>query len=227
MNELAANIEQIRNRIATACRRAGRDVGAVLLLGVTKTVPPEMVDAAVAAGLTVFGESKVQEAQAKIPVVAGRTHWHFIGHLQTNKARAAVALFDLIQSVDSLKLAAELDKWAAHAGKIQPVLLEINLAGEASKHGLRVEDAPAALAEINRFTHLEVRGLMAIPPAAPTPDQTRPYFRQLRQLRDQLGVPELSMGMSHDFEIAVEEGATIVRVGAAIFGERKRYEPAE
>ena len=227
MNALAANIEQIRGRIAAACQRAGRDAGDVLLLGVTKTVGPEMLDAAVAAGLTVFGENKVQEAQAKIPAVAGRARWHFIGHLQTNKARAAVALFDLIQSVDSVKLAGELDKWAALSGKTQSILLEINIAGEASKRGLRPEDLPATLAEINRRTHLEVRGLMAIPPAAADPEQTRPFFRQLRTLRDQLGLPELSMGMSHDFEVAVEEGATIVRIGAAIFGERKRHELAE
>jgi len=227
MNELAANIERIRDRIAAACQRAGRDAGDVLLLGVTKTVAPELVDQAVAAGLAVFGENKIQEAQAKIPAVAGRARWHFIGHLQTNKARAAVALFDLIQSVDSVKLAGELDKWAAVAGKTQPVLLEINIAGEASKHGLRPADAPAALAKINRLAHLDVRGLMTIPPAAADPELTRQYFRQLRQLRDQLGLPELSMGMSYDFEIAVEEGATIIRVGAAIFGERKRYEPAD
>ena len=227
MNTLAANIEQIRDRIAAACRRAGRDAGDVLLLGVTKTVLPELVDAAVAAGLTVFGENKVQEAQAKIQAVAGCARWHFIGHLQTNKARAAVELFDLIQSVDSVKLAGELDKCAAHAGKTQPILLEVNIAGEASKHGLRPEDLPAALAEINRLTHLEVRGLMAIPPVAADPEQARPFFRHLRTLRDQLCLAELSMGMSHDLEIAVEEGATIVRVGAAIFGERKRYEPTE
>ena len=224
MNDLAANIERVRDRIAAASRRAGREAGNVLLLGVTKTVAPEMVDAAAAAGLTVFGENKVQEAQAKIPAVTGRARWHFIGHLQTNKARAAVALFDLIQSVDSCKLAGELDKWAAHAGKTQPILLEINIAGEASKHGLRPEDGPAALAEINRLTHLEVRGLMAIPPATADPDQTRQYFRRLRHLRDQLGLPELSMGMSHDFELAVEEGATIVRIGTAIFGDRNRHE---
>ena len=227
MNALAANIELIRDRIAAACQRAGRVAGDVLLLGVTKTVLPETLDAAVAAGLTVFGENKIQEAQAKIPAVAGRARWHFIGHLQTNKARAAIALFDVIQSVDSVKLAGELDKWAALDGKTQSILLEVNIAGEASKHGLHPDDLPAVLAEINRLTHLEVRGLMAIPPATADPEQTRPFFRHLRTLRDQLGLPELSMGMSHDFEVAVEEGATIVRIGAAIFGERKRYEPTE
>ena len=227
MNELAANLDRIRARIAAAAQRAGRDADTVLLLGVTKTVPPEDVDTAVAAGLITFGENKIQEAKAKVPVVSGRARWHFIGHLQSNKAREAVALFDLIQSVDSVKLAGELDKWAAQAGKTQPVLLEVNIAGEASKHGFRPEDLLASLAEIQRCTHLEVRGLMTIPPVVDEPEKARPFFRRLRQLRDQLGLPELSMGMSHDFEIAIEEGATIVRIGAAIFGERKRHEPEE
>ena len=163
MNELAANIEQIRERIAAACRRAGRNAGDVLLLGVTKHVLPEIVDTAVQVGLTTFGENKIQEAKAKIPAVSSRARWHFIGHLQTNKARDAVEMFDLIQSVDSLKLAVELDKWAARAGKTQPVLLEVNVAGEASKHGFRPEDLPATLPEILRLSHLEVRGLMTIP----------------------------------------------------------------
>ena len=227
MNELADNLERIRARIAAACQRAGRDVGEVLLLGVTKTVPPETIDMAVSAGLTTFGENKIQEAKAKIPLVSGRAHWHFIGHLQSNKAREAVGLFDLIHSVDSLKLAGELDKWAAHTGKHQPILLEVNVAGEASKHGLRPEDVPGAMAQINRLVHLEVRGLMTIPPFTANPEQARPYFKQLQTLRDQLGLPELSMGMSHDFEVAIAEGATIVRVGAAIFGERKRHELEE
>ena len=227
MNELADNLDRIRARIATACQQAGRDVGDVLLLGVTKTVPPEAVDAAVAAGLTTFGENKIQEAKAKIPEVSSRARWHFIGHLQSNKAREAVALFDLIQSVDSVKLAGELNQWAERAGKTQPILLEVNVASEASKHGLRPEDVAAAVTEINRLAHLEVRGLMTIPPYAVDPEQARPFFRQLRTLRDRLRLPELSMGMSHDFTVAIEEGATIVRIGAAIFGERKRHEFAE
>ena len=227
MNELADNLDRIRARIATACQQAGRDVGDVLLLGVTKTVLPEAVDAAVAAGLTTFGENKIQEAKAKIPEVSNRARWHFIGHLQSNKAREAVALFDLIQSVDSVKLAGELNQWAERAGKTQPILLEVNVASEASKHGLRPEDVAAAVTEINRLAHLEVRGLMTIPPYAVDPEQARPFFRQLRTLRDQLRLPELSMGMSHDFTVAIEEGATIVRIGAAIFGERKRHEFAE
>ena len=227
MNELADNLERIRARIEDACQRAGRAVDEVLLLGVTKTVPPETIDMAVAAGLTTFGENKLQEARAKIPLVSGRAHWHFIGHLQSNKAREAVTHFDLIQSVDSLKLAGELEKWAAHGGKNQSILLEVNVAGEASKQGLRPEDVPAAVAQINRLAHLEVRGLMTIPPFTANPEQARPFFRQLRILRDQLGLPELSMGMSHDFEVAITEGATIVRIGAAIFGERKRHELEE
>jgi len=227
MNELADNLERIRARIDVACQRAGRGAGEVVLLGVTKTVPPETIDMAVAAGLTTFGENKLQEARAKIPLVSGRAHWHFIGHLQSNKAREAVNHFDLIQSVDSLKLAGELEKWATHAGKTQPILLEVNVAGEASKQGLRPEDLSAAVAQINHLAHLEVRGLMTIPPFTANPEQARPFFRQLRTLRDQLGLPELSMGMSHDFEVAITEGATIVRIGAAIFGERKRHELEE
>ena len=227
MNELTANLDQIRARIAAAAQRTGRDAGRVLLLGVTKNVLPETIDAAIHAGLTTFGENKIQEAKAKIPVVSSRARWHFIGHLQTNKVRDAIELFDLIQSVDSIKLAGELDKCAARAGKTQPILLEVNVAGEASKHGFRPEDLPAALPEINRLSHLEVRGLMTIPPVVDELEKARPYFRQLRTLCDQFGLPELSMGMSHDFEVAIEEGATIVRVGTAIFGERKRYEPEE
>jgi len=187
------------------------------LLAVTKTVPPELVDAALDAGITVFGENKLQEAKAKIPLVSSRAHWHFIGHLQTNKARDAVELFELIHSVDSLKLAAELSKWAEHAGKTQAILLEVNVAGEVSKFGIKPEDLPATLAEIQKLPRLEVRGLMTVPPFVGDP---RPHFRRLRDLRDVTGLRELSMGMSHDFQVAIEEGATIVRIGTAIFGER-------
>jgi PLP dependent protein len=206
MTDLAAKIETIRQRIPTG----------VSLVAVTKTVPPEQVDAALQAGIEIFGENKVQEAKAKIPLVSSRARWHFIGHLQTNKARDAVELFDLIHSVDSVKLAGELDKWADHAGKTQPILLEVNVAGEASKFGIKPEDLPAALAQIHEFSHLDVRGLMTVPPVK----DPRPCFRRLRELRDAAGLQELSMGMSHDYEIAIEEGATIVRIGAAIFGER-------
>lgn len=196
----------------------------VTLVAVTKTVPPEHVDDALNAGITIFGENKIQEAKAKIPLVSSRARWHFIGHLQSNKARDAVELFELIHSVDSVKLAGELNKCADRAGKTQPILLEVNVSGEASKFGIKPQDLPATLAEIQKLSRLEVRGLMTVPPLKKDP---RPYFRQLRQLRDETGLRELSMGMSHDFEIAIEEGATIVRVGTAIFGERKKHEPSE
>ena len=220
MTELAANIHRIQDRI----RVSGREI---TLLAVTKTVPPDRVDGALAAGITVFGENKVQEAKTKIPLVSSRARWHFIGHLQTNKARDAVELFELIHSVDSVKLATELNKWADRSGKTQPVLLEVNLAREASKSGIKPEDLPATLAQINQLPRLEVRGLMTVPPYCVEAEKVRPYFRRLCELRDGNGLCELSMGMSHDFEIAIEEGATILRIGTAIFGERKKHEFTE
>ncbi len=191
------------------------------MIAVTKTVTPERIAEALDAGAVFCGESKVQEAKAKIPLVSGRARWHFIGHLQTNKVRDAVDLFEMIHSVESVKLAVEIDKWADRLGKTMPVLLEVNVAGEASKFGLKPADLPATLAELNKLTRVEVRGLMTIPPAGKDP---RPFFRKLRELRDAHGLPELSMGMSHDYEMAVAEGATMVRIGTAIFGERKKTE---
>jgi pyridoxal phosphate enzyme (YggS family) len=207
VSTIADNLARLRAKIP----------GHVALIAVSKTVPPELIEEALAAGQTLFGESKVQEAKAKIPVVSSRARWHLVGHLQSNKARDAVALFDLIHSVDSVKLAAALNKWADHAGKTQQILLEVNVSGEASKFGFRPEDVPAALDQINALPRLEVRGLMTVPPAG---KDARPFFRQLRELRDRLGLPELSMGMSQDFAAAIEEGATMVRIGTAIFGER-------
>lgn len=206
MSSIRENLERIRARL-----------GQAQLIAVSKTVPPERIEEAVAAGQWLFGESKVQEAKAKIPVVSGRARWHMVGHLQSNKARDAVALFDLIHSVDSVSLATELNKWAERMGKTQAILLEVNVSGEASKFGFKPEDVEAALEQINALPRVEVRGLMTIPPAG---KDARPFFRQLRQLRDRLGLAELSMGMSHDYEVAVEEGATMVRIGTAIFGER-------
>jgi len=194
---------------------------------VTKAIEPARVAEALEAGVTVFGESKVQEAKQKIPLVSGRACWHLIGHLQTNKARDAVALFELIHSVDSVKLAVELNKWAERAGKAQPILLEVNVSGEAGKFGLPPAELTGALDAINKLPRLEVRGLMTVPPFTEELEKARPHFRRLRELRDTLGLRELSMGMSHDFEIATEEGATIVRIGTAIFGERKQHEPEE
>lgn len=224
MTRIAANIAATQTRVAAAAQRAGRDPAAVQLIAVTKTVSPEQLAEAVAAGLSVFGESKVQEARAKIPLVTGRARWHMIGHLQTNKARDAVALFEVIHSVDSLKLAVELDKWAERAGKTQPMLLEVNVSGEASKFGLKLEDVEAAVEQMNKLPRLEVRGLMTMAPFFEEAGKARPFFRQLRELRDRLGLMELSMGMTHDFEVAIEEGATMVRVGTAIFGERIKAE---
>jgi pyridoxal phosphate enzyme (YggS family) len=211
MSQIAGNIARIRAKLGER----------VTLIAVTKTVEPQRIAEALAAGVTVCGESKVQEAKAKIPLVSGRARWHFIGHLQTNKVRDAVDLFEMIQSVDSVRLAREIEKWADRLGKTMPVLLEVNVAGEASKFGMKPEELPGALAELNALRRIEVRGLMTIPPAGKDP---RPFFRRLRELRDAHGLPELSMGMSHDYEIAVEEGATMVRIGTAIFGERQKAE---
>lgn len=227
MSEVAHNINQIRQRIRSAAERAGRQPEDVTLVAVSKTVEPERLEAALVAGQTLFGESRVQEAKVKIPLIAARAHWHMIGHLQTNKARDAVALFDVIHSVESVKLAAELSKWAERAGKAQAILLEVNVSGEASKFGLKPEDLESTLTEINKLPRLEVQGLMTIAPVAEEVEKARPYFRRLRELRDALNLRELSMGMTHDFEVAIEEGATLVRIGAAIFGERKRHEPEE
>lgn len=227
MNEVAHNVERICERIRAAALRAGHRPEDVTLVAVSKAIEPERIEAAVAVGQTLFGESKVQEARVKIPLVSQRARWHLVGHLQTNKAREAVALFELIHSVDSIKLAAELNKWAERAGKAQAILLEVNTSGETSKFGLKPEDLGAALSEINKLSRLELQGLMTIAPFFEDVDKTRPCFRRLRELRDQAGLRELSMGMTHDFEIAIEEGATMVRVGTAIFGERKRHESAE
>ena len=224
--DLAANLEAVQRRIAAACERAGRDPASVQLLAVTKGHPPEVVRAAVDLGLTLFGENKVQEAKAKIPLCPGRTRWQMIGHLQTNKAREAVELFDMIQSVDSLHLAAEINKRAEQAARTMPVLLEVNLAGEASKFGYRPEQLLADLEQINALPRLEIHGLMTMAPWTPEPEKIRTVFRQLRELKERcaaaLGapLPQLSMGMTGDFEVAIEEGATIVRIGTALFGER-------
>jgi len=227
VDEVAHNLDRVRGRMRAAAARAGRRSEDVTLVAVSKTVEPERLEAALAAGQMLFGESRLQEAKAKIPLVSGRAHWHMVGHLQSNKARDAVALFELIHSVDSVRLAVELNKWAERAGKTQVILLEVNASGEASKFGLEPEDVEAALREINRLPRLEVQGLMTIAPLRDNVDEVRPCFRRLRELRDRAGLRELSMGMTHDFEVAIEEGATMVRIGTAVFGERQRHEPTE
>lgn len=229
---IADNLHAIRQRIAAACARAGRPESDVALLAVSKTHPPEAIEAAVTAGQLWFGESKVQEAKAKIPLCPGRARWQFIGHLQSNKVRDAVSLFELIQGVDSLGLAEEISKRAELAGRTLPILLEVNVAGEASKFGYAPERLLADLPALNRLPRVELHGLMTIPPFAPVPDQARPYFRRLRELRTAaeqvLGapLPHLSMGMSGDFEVAIEEGSTMVRIGTALFGERPKLQAA-
>ena len=225
---LAENLEKIQQRIRAACGRAGRDPESVTLLAVTKSQPPEAVQEAARLGLTLFGENKVQEAKAKIPLCPGNLCWHFIGHLQSNKCRDAVDLFKMIQSVDSLSLAREIDKRAGQASKTMPVLLEVNVAGEASKFGYRPEQLLAELKALNALPRIEIHGLMTVPPWSAEPEKSRPHFRRLRELKERaeavLGapLPQLSMGMSGDFEIAIEEGATMVRIGTELFGLRPK-----
>jgi pyridoxal phosphate enzyme (YggS family) len=227
---IADNIKTVMDRIADAAKRAGRDPDSVRLVVVTKAVDRERINEAVAAGATILGENRVQEAREKIEKLGSVASWHLIGHLQANKARHAVKLFDLIHSVDNRELAAEIDKQAARIGKVQNVLIEVNIAGEASKAGMAVKNAPALVREIAKHRNITVRGLMTIPPFSEKPEDSRPYFCVLRELAESIArenIPnaamrELSMGMSNDFEVAVEEGATLVRVGTAIFGERNK-----
>ncbi len=220
---IAAGVAEVRARVAAAAARSGRDPAAVTIIAVGKTFPAEMVAAAVAAGIADVGENRVQEAAAKRPAVetllGGRDHprWHLIGHLQTNKVRTALQFFDILHSVDSLRLAEAISRAATVP---IDVLIEVNVAGEPTKFGFGPEMVPDAAARIGRLPNLRLRGLMTVAPAADDPEEVRPVFRRLRELRDAIGLADLSMGMTHDFEVAVEEGATMVRVGRAIFGER-------
>ncbi len=226
--DLADSLNAIQTKIEAACVRTGRDPGRVTLLAVSKSQPPEAVRAASELGLDTFGENKVQEAKAKIPLCPGRLRWHMIGHLQTNKCRDAVQFFEMIQSVDSLELAEEINKRAAQAAKTMPILLEVNIAGEASKFGYPPDRLLRELEQINALKRIEIQGLMTIAPWATEPEKVRPVFRRLRELKERseqiLGaaLPHLSMGMSGDFEVAIEEGATLVRIGTALFGPRSQ-----
>lgn len=213
------NLAAVEQRIAAACARAGRTRGDVTLVAVTKTFPASFVEEAIAAGATDIGENRVQEARDKKPLVKGGARWHLIGHLQSNKAKDAVRLFDVIETVDSVDLATKLARAAQAAGKTLEVLLEINIGNEAQKSGITPEEVEAIAREVRGIAPLRLTGLMAIPPHG-TPEETRPHFRALRLMRDALGLQQLSMGMTDDFEVAIEEGSTIVRVGRAIFGER-------
>lgn len=220
---LADRIEQIRSRIAAAAERVGRAAGDVKLVAVSKTHPADTLRAATGLGIRVFGENRVQEGESKI-VEIGRdvAEWHLIGHLQSNKARRAVQLFDVIQSVDSLELAQRLERICSEEGRDElDVFVQVDLAGEATKSGVTETELGDIVDYLSSCKHLRLQGLMLLPPYFDDADQARPYFQRLRELRDNL-LPggELSMGMSHDFEVAIEEGATVIRVGTAIFGSR-------
>lgn len=202
-----------------ACERAGRRREEVLLVAVTKTFPASDVSAAIAAGLAHVGENRVQEARDKQPEVVGSAHWHLIGHLQSNKAKDAVRLFDVIHTIDSIDLGQRVARMAEAAGKRQQVLIEVNIGNEPQKAGADPRDVARLAKELQSLPSLHLLGLMAIPPHG-EPEETRPWFRRLREMRDDLGLEQLSMGMTDDFEVAIEEGSTIIRVGRAIFGSR-------
>lgn len=235
MEQVAEKLATVRARIARAAQRAGRQPSDVELVAVSKTHPPEAVREAMEAGQAIFGESRVQEARAKAPLLPGRLRWHFIGRLQKNKVRPALGCFELIHSVDSLELARQIDRVAGEEGQRPRVLLEVNVAGESTKFGFSAGDLRAEAEALNGLGRLEITGLMGMAPYAEEAEDSRPYFVKLRELRDELRettgwpLPELSMGMSGDYEVAVEEGATLVRVGSAIFGTRsgKQWRPAE
>jgi len=213
------NVADVRARIAAACARAGRKVDEVTLVAVSKTFPASAVEEAFAEGITDVGENRVQEAREKKPDVKASGRWHLIGHLQSNKAKDAVRLFDIIQSVDSAALAEKIAKAAEGEGKRQAILLQVNIGRESQKTGIDPHEVGQLAETIRNNAALDLRGLMAIPPVGEA-EETRRWFRELRQLRDRIGVEHLSMGMSEDFEVAIEEGSTMVRIGRAIFGAR-------
>ena len=218
---IADNILEIRKRIARAARRAGRDPEQITLMAVSKTVEPERIREAHAAGIRVFGENRVQEFEKKAPALhdlAG-ARWHLIGHLQSNKAKKATDLFGAVDSLDSISLGRKLD---GSATRKLPVLIEVNVGGEEAKSGVAPESPELGELVRGNWAQLEVRGLMTVPPYTEDPEAARRYFRQLREIAGRLGLKELSMGMSHDFEVAIEEGATFIRIGTALFGKRKK-----
>jgi PLP dependent protein len=230
-DELRERLDGVRRRIEECARRNGRDPAEITLVAVSKTHPPALLQLAIEAGVSDLGENRVQEADAKIKEVGRRqARWHLIGHLQANKARRAVALFDLIHSVDSVSLARRLDRLCEEEGRAElPVMLQVDLAGEAAKSGVSEDDLPELVSVVTACEHLRLTGLMTLPPFFEDAELVRPYFRRLRELRDALNARmdfgtargELSMGMSHDYEVAIEEGATMVRIGTAIFGGRQ------
>jgi pyridoxal phosphate enzyme (YggS family) len=226
MSSIATALEEVRERIDSACARARRPAGEVRLVAVSKTVGVERIRRLLDCGHDILGENRVQEALEKIPLLGPAVSWHLVGHLQRNKARHAVGAFELLHGIDSEKLAAEIDRRAGRAGVRQAILLQVNLAREETKSGVDEAGLPALLDSVVALPNVELRGLMTIPPPAENPEDSRSWFARLRGLRERsatrtgLPLPELSMGMTDDFEVAVEEGATLVRVGRAIFGER-------
>jgi pyridoxal phosphate enzyme (YggS family) len=219
MTDVRENCRRVLEKIQAAAARSGRVPGAIRLIAVTKTVPADRIREAVEAGVAHIGENRLQEALPKraelrdLPLT-----WHFIGHLQTNKAKRAVENFDWVQCVDRPELAEKLNQAAT---KPLPVLIEVNVGGESSKSGIDPSRLPAFIENFREYERLHLRGLMAIPPFSENPENVRPYFKKLRELSDRFGLSELSMGMSHDFEVAIEEGATMVRIGTSLFGERQ------
>jgi pyridoxal phosphate enzyme (YggS family) len=220
--DIEANIREVRRRIAQACERSRRSPDEITLVAITKGFEVPVIKTAFDSGIRDFGENRVQEAEGKIAQLADlkpAVTWHMVGHLQSNKAKIAVELFDIIHSVDSVRLAEILNR---RAQKTLPVLLEVNVSGEATKSGFSVCELAAAVKTIKQLPNLKLMGLMTVAPAAAEPEAVRPVFRKLRELRDSLGLKHLSMGMTDDFEVAVEEGATMLRIGRAIFGERRQ-----
>lgn len=218
-DEIRANLTAVERRIDAACDGASRRREEITLVAVSKTFPAEAVDAAIAAGATDIGENRVQEARDKQPAISSKARWHLIGHLQSNKAKDAVRLFDVIHTIDSVALAERVARAADAAGKRQDVLIEVNIGREAQKAGSDPADVETLAAAIGRNEALSLLGLMAIPPQGDR-EAMRPYFRELKSMRDGIGLQHLSMGMTDDFDVAIEEGATIIRVGRAIFGTR-------
>ncbi len=226
---IAENVARVRARMEASAKRAGRDLCNVRLVAVSKTVDLERIRQAIEAGVDVLGENYVQEAQKKIGALEQKVSWHFIGHLQSNKAKVAARLFDWVHSVDSLRLAEELSRAMTQRSKILPILLQVNLGQEETKFGAREEEVFRLVERIGSLPGVSIKGLMAMPPFFENPEESRPYFRALRVMAENVSkrqipgvlMEELSMGMSNDFEVAIEEGATLVRVGTAIFGARR------
>jgi pyridoxal phosphate enzyme (YggS family) len=226
VDQIAENLERVRSQIADAAKKSGRSPGDIELVAISKTHEAEKVRAAFDSGQQLFGESRVQEARVKIPLLPSAVRWHFVGRLQKNKVRHALPLFELFHSVDSLELARDMNRIADEEGVHPRVLLEVNVAGEGSKIGFAPDSLRAQMEALLELPRLTIEGLMTIPPLAPEADASRQFFVALRELRDrfaaqfQVALPQLSMGMSGDYPVAIEEGATLVRVGTAIFGKR-------